>query len=237
MAKHATGLPEDPSLAWAKASEPSPLERRRFRMSLCVALWFALGLIWVPGIEGKPLLDRTQALVADPVHHVLKLDPVRPDKQVMTQRNQRAVPFPDQNPGDPEPVIEPAPSLDETPARPFDDAWVVSPPDAPEPLQDLIRLNEQTPGVVTPVITQRVQPEYPERGRQVRIQGYVILDAVLCADGTVGAVTVLQSLGKGRFGFEEKAIEAVRQWRFTPGSYRGKPADIHLTLKITFRLQ
>lgn len=237
MEKHALGLSEDPTLIWIEASELSVMERRRFRKSLCAALWCTLGLIWVPGLEGKPLPDRIELVPADPVHFVLKLDPVKPEQQVLTQRKKNPTPMPDLTLDDPEPVMAEVPVEEEKAIVPIDDAWTLAPPEAPAPSQDVIQLNEQTPGVVAPVITQRIQPEYPQRGRQLRMQGYVILDAVLLADGTVGAVTVLQSLGKGRFGFEDKAIEAVRQWRFIPGSYRGKPADIHLTLRITFNLK
>jgi TonB family protein len=173
---------------------------------------------------------------ATPEHYVFVPKPLEAERLVLTKRATRA-PMPDTTLDDPEPVIEMEPIEEPTPEGPVNDAWTLAPSHAPAPVQDVIRLNEGTPGVVVPVITRRVQPDYPKRGLQMRMQGYVILDAVLRADGTVGAVTVLQGLGKGRFGFEEMAIEAVRQWRFIPGSYRGKPADIHLNLKITFQLQ
>lgn len=236
MEQDAMGLTEDPSMPWVHQFSNNEQERRRFRSSLCVSLWLTLGLLWVPVIEGRSLPPK-ELQAAPPIRITIKPKPFEHDRIDIIKCKTLAAPIPDLNPADPEPVIEALPPDFESSVDLDGEGWLVPPPETPPPVEDSIRLNEQTPGVEPPIIIRRVQPDYPQRGLQMRIQGYVILDAVLRADGTVGAVTILQNLGKGRFGFEEKAIEAVRQWRFKPGSYRGKPADIHLTLKITFQLQ
>jgi TonB family protein len=53
-------------------------------------------------------------------------------------------------------------------------------------------------------------------------------------DGTVGDVKVLRGL---RGGLNEKAIEAVRQWRFAPGRMKGVPVDVVVEVGVEFRLR
>ena len=78
-------------------------------------------------------------------------------------------------------------------------------------------------------------PRYPELARRAKVQGKVILQAVVRKDGTVGDVQVLQSPGS-KLGFDEAAIEAVRQWRYKPGLQNGKPVDVYFTIIVEFYL-
>lgn len=84
-----------------------------------------------------------------------------------------------------------------------------------------------------PVVIQRVQPDYPPRARNARVEGVVKLEAVIRADGTVGDIKVLQGL---RMGCTEAAIEALRRWRFRPGKRNGVPVDVPFTLTVDFIL-
>ena len=72
---------------------------------------------------------------------------------------------------------------------------------------------------------------------KVKLQGYVILEAILGKDGDIRDIKVLRGLGKGRFGFEDAATEALKKWQFLPGRLHGKPSDVRMTLKIDFVLQ
>lgn len=92
------------------------------------------------------------------------------------------------------------------------------------------------PGVEVPVFTKKVAPKYPKQAIAQKLQGYVILQAVLREDGVVDQLQVLRGLGKGMLGFEDAAIEALQQWKFTPGKVNGTPADVMMTLKIDFVL-
>jgi TonB family protein len=67
------------------------------------------------------------------------------------------------------------------------------------------------------------------RDRASPLEGTVVVDAVIRQDGTVSNVTVLSSTNKL---FEQACIEAVRQWRFTPG-----PQDVVLTVTVNFTLK
>lgn len=103
-----------------------------------------------------------------------------------------------------------------------------------------------SPGPVTPdgrtvsfpllIPDSKVSPDYPELARTTRLQGRVILQAVILRDGTVDEVTVLQCTRPG-VGFEEAAIEAIRRWRYEPGLQNGVPVDVYFTIVVEFSLQ
>ena len=92
-------------------------------------------------------------------------------------------------------------------------------------------------GVEPPVFSKRVQPVFPKEAVKVKLQGYVILEALFKTDGTVQDITVIRGLGKGKFGFEEAATEALKSWEFMPGKANGLSADVWMTVKIDFILQ
>jgi len=92
-------------------------------------------------------------------------------------------------------------------------------------------------GVSNPevIASTRVQPRYPDIARKAKVIGQVVLQAVIHKDGTVGDVTVLKSPG-AKFGFDEAAIAAVRQWKYKPGLQNGKPVDVYFTVVVDFTL-
>lgn len=87
--------------------------------------------------------------------------------------------------------------------------------------------------VKAPVVTRRVQPEYTEIARKGRIQGVVIVEAIIDKNGNVDQVKVLRGLPGG---LSEKAAEAVRQWKFRPGTMGGDPVDVIFNLVVHFTL-
>ena len=92
-------------------------------------------------------------------------------------------------------------------------------------------------GVTLPVIIPetKVQAAYPEAARKSKIEGRVILQAVVKKEGTVGNIIILRTPGNN-LGFEESAIAAVQQWRFKPALKNGKPVDVYFTVEISFYL-
>jgi TonB family protein len=76
-------------------------------------------------------------------------------------------------------------------------------------------------------------PEFSEEARRNKFQGNVVLRIVVGADGRTHDVAVLRSLG---MGLDEKAIEAVRQWRFEPGTKDGQPVPVEVNIEVTFHL-
>ncbi|PYT16411.1 MAG: hypothetical protein DMF51_04845 [Acidobacteria bacterium] len=93
-------------------------------------------------------------------------------------------------------------------------------------------------GVTNPELVpgSKKQPTYPEIARKAKVSGQVILQAVIKKDGTVGEIQVLRSPGS-KFGFDEAAIAAVKQWRYKPGLQNGKPVDVYFTIVVDFVLQ
>ena len=88
-------------------------------------------------------------------------------------------------------------------------------------------------GVSAPQIVFKVDPEYSEQARKAKYQGTVVLRLIVQKDGSVRDVKVMQSLG---LGLDEKAIEAVMQWRFKPGMRQGAAVDVQAIVEVTFRL-
>ena len=213
------------------------VDTRNFRIGLALALWTTLLLIWLPGmrmpemriIEGDDFDKPTK-------RKVLKPPPVQPLDTVITAKRQaRKTPMPDKTPDEPEPVVEP--EEPEEPELVFndDDNWEIGIPDGPPERQEVARVGEI--GVEPPVFTKRAMPDYPKAAARIKLQGYVILEAILRKDGNIDDIKVLRGLGKGKFGFEEAAVDALKKWEFLPGKVNNKTADVRMTLKVNFVLK
>ncbi len=88
-------------------------------------------------------------------------------------------------------------------------------------------------GVSAPVPVYKPEPEYSPEARQAKLQGTVILSLVVGTDGKAHAIQVARSLG---LGLDERAIEAVRQWRFDPAKKDGRPVPVAVDVEVSFRL-
>ena len=89
-------------------------------------------------------------------------------------------------------------------------------------------------GIDPPTLIREVRPTYTDEARRRGIEGDVILDIVVRADGTVGSVRVTRSLGAG---LDQRAIDAVRQWRFNPARRHGTPVDVAVEVAVEFKLR
>jgi TonB family protein len=78
-----------------------------------------------------------------------------------------------------------------------------------------------------------VRPAYPPMAQSERVQGVVIVEAVLDATGRVADVRVLRSIPL----LDEAALEAVRQWQFEPPLVDGQPRAVMMTATVNFKLQ
>ena len=63
-----------------------------------------------------------------------------------------------------------------------------------------------------------MKPDYTEEARRRGVRGDVVMEIVVRRDGSVGDVKVLQGLG---YGLDERAVTAVKQWKFSPGTLQG----------------
>lgn len=91
-------------------------------------------------------------------------------------------------------------------------------------------------GVSSPQLLQEVKPNYTEGALRVRLQGLVVMEAVVMPDGSVGRVRITRSLDSA-FGLDEEAIVAVKKWRFRPAMYRGEPVAALVVVEMLFTLR
>ncbi len=92
----------------------------------------------------------------------------------------------------------------------------------------------QNPQVKPPRAIQSPLPAYTPEAKEAKIEGTVMLQAVIRRDGTVGDAKVLKGLG---YGLDESAINTLRnKWRFKPGTLDNRPVDVLATIEVTFRL-
>ena len=96
--------------------------------------------------------------------------------------------------------------------------------------KDAIRVGGK---VRPPTKTKNVQPEYPEAARTARVQGVVIIEAVIGADGKVADAKVLRSVPQ----LDQAAVAAVKQWEFTPTLLNGKAVPVVMTVTVNFKLK
>lgn len=87
-----------------------------------------------------------------------------------------------------------------------------------------------------PVVVKDVKPVYTREAREAGIQGMVYLSAVVLKDGTVGDVDVTQSLDK-KYGLDDQAVKAMKQWSFKPGTKDGKPVPVRVDVQMSFTLK
>jgi periplasmic protein TonB len=88
-------------------------------------------------------------------------------------------------------------------------------------------------GVTAPRVIYAPDPEFSEEARKAKFQGTVVLWAIVGADGRTHDIRVQRSLG---MGLDEKAIEAIRQWKFEPGRKDGIAVAVQINVEVNFRL-
>ncbi|RPJ55899.1 MAG: energy transducer TonB [Acidobacteria bacterium] len=92
-----------------------------------------------------------------------------------------------------------------------------------------------TPGIVDPQILVQTIPSYTDEAIKAKVQGVVLLQAIIRKNGRVDSPVVLRGLG---YGLEEKAIkEIVANWRFRPAMLNGRAVDLQATIEVTFNLR
>ena len=84
-----------------------------------------------------------------------------------------------------------------------------------------------------PQKTSDVQPVYPPIAQSARVQGIVIIEATIGPDGAVKDAKVLRSIPL----LDQAALDAVRQWVFTPTLLNGVPVPVIMTVTVQFTLQ
>jgi TonB family protein len=78
-----------------------------------------------------------------------------------------------------------------------------------------------------------VDPVYPPEAQRAKLQGYVILEAVIGTDGTVRDVKVIKSTAL----LDQAALDAVKQWRYEPSTVNGTPVQVTMSMTVIFSLK
>ena len=193
-----------------------PAQRRIIGRALAAALALHATVLIARMPDWGPDPVRVDAPIeqAMKVQFLTPVPPKAPPKPPEPEK--KRIPRPDPTPDEPEPKREaPPPAPPETPPG----------PPAPPAQTGPVRVAPgQGPGLV-----KKVEPVYPPIARSARMEGTVVVDAVILKDGTVSEVKVLSSSNRM---FDQACIDAVRQWRFTPGSQ-----DVVLSVTVNFTLR
>ena len=87
-------------------------------------------------------------------------------------------------------------------------------------------------GVSQGLLIHKVQPQYPPLARQARIQGTVVLEALIGKDGSIQNLHVVS----GHPMLTNAALEAVKEWRYKPYYLNGEPVEVSTTINVNFTL-
>ena len=89
-------------------------------------------------------------------------------------------------------------------------------------------------GISPPAIRREVEPVYTAEALRREIEGDVVLEVVVLANGEVGEIRIVRSLGHG---LDETAVNAMRRWRFHPARRQGVAVDVVVEVAMEFRLR
>lgn len=207
----------------------------RIAIGVAIAFHLVLALIHFPEAADEPLRIGSQ-------RQVYIVQPIRfqaPPPQAVQQAPQRKqtrkkIPIPDPTPDDPEPILLEDLDLPDVDLSDVD-AVLFGADSIPAVPGGVGRWPMKVGGgVLPPRKIYGPQPLYTEEARQGRIQGVVILEAIIDEDGNVRDVKVLKGLP---MGLSESATETAKQWRFEPATKDGLPVPVYFNLTVRFSLQ
>jgi TonB family protein len=210
--------------------------KRILYWAVAAAALLHLGLFFVtfPSFRREPQVVATAQKVYV-IQSVRFQQPKPAQAEPMRKKRAKKVPIPDPTPDLPEPIrtadVE-VPQLDITQIGDIDVAFI---PDAPPGAG--IGIPSAMPlggNVRPPVKIHAPQPGYTEEARQARVQGVVILQAIIDAAGRVTNLKVLKGLPHG---LAEAALETVRTWQFEPATLEGEAVPVYYNFTVNFSLQ
>jgi TonB family protein len=88
-------------------------------------------------------------------------------------------------------------------------------------------------GVSAPVLIYDPDPEFSDEARRAKYQGVCVVGLIVDAQGNPQNVHVVRPLG---MGLDEKAVEAVRQYKFKPAMLKGRPVPVEINIEVNFRI-
>ena len=106
---------------------------------------------------------------------------------------------------------------------------IAAPPPPPPPPQAPVRVGGD---IKEPKKIKNVPPVYPQIAQTAKVQGIVIIEAIIGKDGSVKDAKVLRSVAL----LDQAALDAVRQWKFTPTLLNNQPVEVVMTVTVNFTL-
>jgi TonB family protein len=201
----------------------------RIAVGVAIALHIVFFLIRVPEmIAQQQEAKKAKVYVVQQVR--FKPPPPKQQKDIPKARSKK-VPIPDPTPDEPEPIRLPE-EIDTEIEIPDTDI-IFGIPEGPPPAEPEgpIRVGGD---VQPPVKVSAPSPQYTEIARKARIQGVVIVEAIIDKSGSVTNVKILKGLP---MGLDSAAADAVKKWKFKPATLNGKPVAVIYNLTVNFRLQ
>lgn len=237
--------------------EDDPDDKRALRVALFIALIFHILLfvvrfaadaqIFIP--ENKTFV--TLRPLAGPPQMAGGGQPrTAPKKLEIPKPKPQPLPFPDPTPDDPEPLYEPVPDPAPQIVAQIGNELSIGDISAPPGTggfggnsRGSGTGNSVGPGdgvygvgggVKAPIAVFQPLPLYTEDARKARVEGLVLLQAIIRKDGSVDSFKVIRGLG---YGLDESAINTIAtKWRFKPGTLNGQPVDVQANIEVSFRL-
>jgi TonB family protein len=206
-------------------------DKKTMRIAVIAALLFHAILLAVKLPELVAAPDETQRERKVYVVQQVRFRPPPPKQQQdVPKPRTKKVAIPDPTPDEPEPIrLE---DLEQELDLPDTDA-LFDIPEGPPPAEPTGPI--QVGGdVKAPVKLAAPQPQYTEIARKARIQGIVIVQAIIDKQGNVTNVKILKSLP---MGLAEAAADAIKKWKFKPATLNGKPVAVYYNLTVNFTLQ
>jgi len=90
-------------------------------------------------------------------------------------------------------------------------------------------------GIENPILIREIKPQYTPEAMRGKIQGVVLIEAIITPEGIPEQLRVIRSLDPV-FGLDQEALKAARQWRFIPGKRLGQPVAVQVVIEMTFTL-
>ncbi len=210
---------------------------RTLRWALTAAVVFHLVLLLAvfPDLRKPRDLPPGKAEKAFVVQ-TMRFKPPAPRRQKEAPKPKvKKIPIPDPTPDDPEPIEVAEIEVPELELPSLDDVVFGIPDAPPGSASGSLGAAFQIGGDVrAPERLFAPKPKYSEEARKARLQGAVILQAVVDALGQVSEVKVLKGLS---LGLTESAIATVREWQYKPATRHGEPVPVYMNLVVTFSVQ
>ncbi|MCH9648572.1 MAG: energy transducer TonB [Deltaproteobacteria bacterium] len=213
-------------------AEEDQEETRNFwiGVGLAVAFHALLLLIYFPKSSADEDVEREKPKVYV-VQQVRFQPPPPPQQQEIPKPKAKKVPIPDPTPDEPEPIrledeIEPDIEMPDTDI-------IFDIPEGPPPSEPSGPIHVGG-DVAAPVKINTPNPQYTEIARKARIQGVVIVQAIIDKEGSVQNVKILKGLP---MGLDNAAVDAIKKWKFKPATLNGKPVTVYYNLTVNFTLQ